>query len=75
MSLGLVIQGPRGQGSTGEKHRTEGVLMRSTKPSLGSIDQECRASGVSVATQKASATPESRSTEERSSEDIYILTI
>lgn len=28
----FVIQGPRGQGSAGGKHRTEGVLMGSTEP-------------------------------------------
>ena len=50
-----MIQGPEGLGSTGEKHRTEGVLVRGTEPSLGSIDRECRASGVSVANQKTSA--------------------
>ena len=36
MSLGLVIQGPRGQGSTGENHQTEEVPVRGTEPSLGS---------------------------------------
>ena len=96
MSLGLVIQRPRGQGSTGEnhqteevpvrgtepslgstggKHRTEGVLVRGTEPSLGNIGRECRASGVSAAARKPSATPESRITEEGSSEGVYISTI
>ena len=50
-----MIQGPGGLGSTGGKHRTEGVLVRGTEPSLGSIDRECRASGVSVANRKTSA--------------------
>ena len=45
MSLGLVIQGPRGQGSTGERHRAEPREYRSGVPG----------SGVSVATRKASA--------------------
>ena len=50
-----MIQGPGGLGSTDGKHRTEGVLVRGTEPSLGSIDRECRASGVSVANRKTLA--------------------
>ena len=43
-----MIQGPRGQGSTGGKHRTEGVLVRSTEPSLGSTGGKHRTEGVLV---------------------------
>ena len=73
-----MIQGPRAQGSTDGRHRAEGVLVRGTKPSLGSIGRECRASGVSAATRKPSATPNQGSTEnarEESSEGVYISTI
>ena len=72
-----MIQGSRGLGSTGGKHRTEGVLVRGTEPSLGSIDRECRASGVSVELGKPQQAPESRSTQdakEESSEGVYIST-
>ena len=79
MSLGLVIQGPREAlelGSTGGKHRTEGVLVRGTEPreyrsgmpSLGSI------SGNSESLGKHRNQGSTQNARKESSEGVYIST-